>query len=80
MEPFVGTGADLGFTPRAYQQTLAIGPFGNTYEADAVSPEAAMRGLQERDVYNQGNIKGIFYNNNHGIHISFTSEIYSAQL
>jgi hypothetical protein len=65
MEPFVGTREDLGFNPRAYQQTLAAGrreyqqtlatsPFGNTCEADAVLPEAAMRGLQEKDVYNQG--------------------------
>jgi hypothetical protein len=41
----VGTGPDLGFTPRAYQQSLAIGPFSNTCEADAVSPEAAKRGV-----------------------------------
>jgi hypothetical protein len=45
MEPFVGTGADPGFTPRAHQQALATGPFGNTCEADAVSPEAAKRGV-----------------------------------
>jgi hypothetical protein len=80
MEPFVGTGADLGFTPRVHQQALATGPFGNTCEVDAVSPEAMMRGLQDRDVYNQGNIKWILYNNNHNIHISLISEIYSAQL
>jgi hypothetical protein len=59
MEPFVGIREDPGFTRRAHQQALAIGPFGNTCEADAVSPEAAMRGLQDRDVYNQGNIKWI---------------------
>jgi hypothetical protein len=80
MEPFVGIGANLGFTPRAYQQALATGPFGKNCEADVVSPEAVMRGLQDRDVYNQGNIKGILYNSNHGIHISFTREIYSTQL
>jgi hypothetical protein len=55
----VGTRENPRFTPRAHQQALAIGPFGNTYEADAVSPEEAMRGLQDRDVYNQGNIKWI---------------------
>jgi hypothetical protein len=60
----VGTGADPRFTPRVHQQALATGPFGNTCEADAVSPEAAMRGLQDRDVYNQGNIKWVYYNNN----------------
>jgi len=38
-----------------HQQDLAIGPLGNTCEADAVSPEASMWGLQDRDVYNQGN-------------------------
>ena len=59
MEQFVGTGVDLGFNPRAHQQALATGPFDNTCEADAVSPEAVMRGLQDIDVYNQGNIKWI---------------------
>jgi hypothetical protein len=49
---------------RAHQQALATGPFGNTCEVDAVSPKAAMRGLQDSDVYNQGNIKCIYYNNN----------------
>jgi hypothetical protein len=45
MEPFVGTGADPGFTPKAHQQALATGPFGNTYEANVVSPEASKRGV-----------------------------------
>jgi hypothetical protein len=80
MEPFVGTGADPGFTPRAHQQALATSPFDNTYEADAVSLKVAMRGLQDKDIYNQGNIKGILYNINHSIHISLISKIYSAQL
>jgi hypothetical protein len=44
-EPFVGTGADLGFTQRAHQQALANGPFGNTCEADAVSPKETKRGV-----------------------------------
>jgi hypothetical protein len=47
----VGTGADPRFTPRVHQQALATVPFGNTYKVDAVSPEATMRGLLERDVY-----------------------------
>jgi hypothetical protein len=38
-------GHTQGSTPRAHQQALTIGPFSNTYEADAVSPEAVMRGL-----------------------------------
>jgi hypothetical protein len=57
-------GKTQGSTPRVHQQALATGPFGNTYEADAVSLEATMRGLQDRDFYNQGNIKWIYYNNN----------------
>jgi hypothetical protein len=43
--PSVGTGVDPGFTPRVHQQTLATGPFGNTCEADAVSPKAAYEGV-----------------------------------
>jgi hypothetical protein len=42
-----------GSTPRAHQQSLTTGPFGNTCEVDEVSPEVAMGGLQGRDVYNQ---------------------------
>ena len=45
MEPFVGTGADPGFTSRAHQEALTTGPFGNTCEVDAVSPEATKRGV-----------------------------------
>ena len=69
-EPFVGTGADPRFTPREHQQALAIGPFGNIYEADAVSPEAAMRGLQDRDVYNQRKCQVDVTQEQHNIHIS----------
>jgi uncharacterized protein YjcR len=46
-------GNTQGSAPRAHQQALTTGPFGNTCEADAVSPEAVMRGLQDKDVYNQ---------------------------
>ena len=45
MESFVGIGVDLRFTPREHQQALTTSPFSNTYEADAVSPEAAKRGV-----------------------------------
>jgi hypothetical protein len=38
-----------------HQQALTTGPFGYTCEADVVSPEAIMGGLQDKDVYNQGN-------------------------
>ena len=45
MEPFVGTGENPGFTPRAHQQALATGPFKNTFKADVVSPKLAKRGV-----------------------------------
>jgi hypothetical protein len=38
-------GKTEGLAPRAHQQALTIGPFGNTCEVDAVSPEEVMRGL-----------------------------------
>jgi hypothetical protein len=41
----VGIGEDPGFTPREHQQALTIDPFGNTCEADAISPEVAKRGF-----------------------------------
>jgi hypothetical protein len=47
-------GQTQGSAPRVHQQALTTGPFGYTCEAYAVSPEATMGGLQDRDVYNQG--------------------------
>jgi hypothetical protein len=47
-------GQTQGSAPRAHQQALTNGPFGYTCEADAVSAEVAMGGLQDRDVYKQG--------------------------
>jgi hypothetical protein len=47
-----------------------MGPFSNTYEADAVSPESVMRGLQDRDVYNQGEYQVDLTQEQHSIHIS----------
>jgi hypothetical protein len=41
-------GKTQGLAPRAHQQALTTGPFDNTYEEDAVSPEAVMRGLQDK--------------------------------
>jgi hypothetical protein len=64
-------GQTQGSAPRAHQQALATGPFGSTCEADAVSPEAAMRGLQDRDVYNQGNIKWFLLQQQHNMHLPF---------
>jgi hypothetical protein len=60
-----------GSAPRAHQQALATGPFGSACEADAFSPEAAMRGLQDRDVYNQRNIKWFSLQQQHNMHLSF---------
>jgi hypothetical protein len=40
MEPFVGTGVDPGFNAQEHtNKSLTNGPFGNTCEADEVSPE-----------------------------------------
>jgi hypothetical protein len=66
-------GQTQGSTPRVHQQALATGPFGNTCEADAVSPEATMRGLQDRDVYNQREYQVDLTQEQHNIHISLIS-------
>jgi hypothetical protein len=58
-EPFVGIGVDPRFSPRAHQQAITTSPSNNTYEADAFSPKVDMGGLQDRYVYNEGNIKWI---------------------
>jgi len=42
----VGTGVDPGFSSRAHQQDLTTGPFENTCEADAVSPEVSIGGCR----------------------------------
>jgi hypothetical protein len=66
---FVGTGADPRFTPRAHQQSLATGPFDNTCEADAVSPEASMRGCRTKMSTTRGISSG-----------SFTMTVYHASI
>jgi hypothetical protein len=44
MEPFVGTGADPGFNAQERtKKSLTTSPFGNTCEADEVSPEVEAR-------------------------------------
>jgi hypothetical protein len=63
-------GQTQGSAPRAHQQALTTGPFGNTCEADAVSPEAVMRGLQDKDVYNQREYQVDLTQEQHNIHIS----------
>jgi len=71
MEPFIGIGEDLGFNASTvHQQTLTIGPFSNTYEADVVSLEVVMRWLQDRDVYNHGEYQVDLTQEQHNIHIS----------
>jgi hypothetical protein len=78
----VGTGADLRFIPRVHQQVLTTSPFGNTREADIVSPEVAHGGLQDRDVYNQDNIKWILtqYITVYLAHLSLKSTPHSIDL
>jgi hypothetical protein len=66
-------GQTQGSTPRAHQQALTIGPFGNTYEADVVSPEVAMGGLQDKDVYNQREYQVDPIQEQYNIYISLTS-------
>jgi hypothetical protein len=59
----VGTGADPGFnTSTSHQQTLTIGPFGNTCEVDEVSPEVEAGGLQDSGVYNLAGTQICDYN------------------
>jgi hypothetical protein len=57
---FVFTGADSRFTPGVHQQALATGPFGNTYEVDAVSPKADMRGCRTEMSTTKGISSGSF--------------------
>jgi hypothetical protein len=66
-------GKTYGSTPRVCQQALTIVPFGNTYEADAVSPEAAMGGLQDRDDYNQMEYQVDPIQEQYNIYISLTN-------
>jgi hypothetical protein len=66
-------GQTQGSAPRAHQQALTTGPFGYTCEADAVSPEAAMGGLQDRSVYNQGEYQVDPIPEQYNMHISLIS-------
>jgi hypothetical protein len=59
MEPFVGTGVDLGFSSNMHQQALTTGPFRNTCEADAVSPEVAIGGCRTQVSTTRGNAKWV---------------------
>jgi hypothetical protein len=66
-------GQTQGSSPRVHQQALTTGPFGNTCEADAVSPEASMGGLQDKDVYNQGEYQVDLTLEQYNMHISLIS-------
>jgi hypothetical protein len=68
----VGTGADPGFTRRAHQQDLATGAFGNTCEVDAVSPEAAKRGVAGHRYLQLGEYLVDLIQQQGNIHISLT--------
>jgi hypothetical protein len=67
---FLAQGQNQGSTPRAHQQALTTSPFGNTCEADAISPKAVMRGLQDKDVYNQRKYQVDLTQEQHNVHIS----------
>jgi hypothetical protein len=72
-DQMLAQGQTQGSAPRAHQQALTTGPFGYTCEADAVSPEAAMGGLQDKDVYNQGNYQVDPTLEQYNMHISLIS-------
>jgi hypothetical protein len=50
---------------RAHQKALTTGPFGNTSEADAVSPEVEIGGCRTQVSTTKRNEKGIENNNTH---------------
>ena len=52
-------GKTQGSTLKAHQQTLTTGPFGNTCEADAVSPEVEIGGCRTQVSTTRGNSKWI---------------------
>ena len=63
MEPFVGTGVDLGFNAKERtNKTLTTSPFDNTYEADEVSLKVEARGLQDPSVYSLARTQICDYN------------------
>jgi hypothetical protein len=51
----LGQGQTQGSTLTVHQQALTIVPFGNTYEADAVSPEVAIGGCRTQASTTRGN-------------------------
>jgi hypothetical protein len=52
-------GQTQGSTLTTHQQALTTGPFGNTCEADAVSPEVAIGGCRTHVSTTRGNTKWI---------------------
>jgi hypothetical protein len=57
-------GQTQGSTLTVHQQALTTGPFGNTCEADAVSPEVAIGGCRTQVSTTRGNTKWIQNNSN----------------
>jgi hypothetical protein len=51
------TGEEPGFTLTTHQQTLTIGPFGNTYKEDEVSPKVEIGGCRTQVSKTKGNEK-----------------------
>jgi hypothetical protein len=56
-------GQTQGSALTMHQQALTTGPFGNTCEADAVSPEVAIGGCRTQVSTTRGNAKWIHNNN-----------------
>jgi hypothetical protein len=52
-------GKTQGSTLIVHQQALTTGPFGNTCEVDAVSPEVAIGGCRTQVSTTRGNASGI---------------------
>jgi len=55
-----------------HQQALATGPFENTYEVDAVSPEATKRGVAGQIFLQPGEYQVDIIQQQGSIHISLT--------
>jgi hypothetical protein len=58
LDLLLAQGQTQGSTLIVHQQTLTIGPFGNTWEADEVSPEVAIGGCRTQVSTTRGNAKG----------------------
>jgi hypothetical protein len=77
-------GKTQGSTPRAHQQALTTGPFGNTYKVNAVSPEVAMGGCGTQMYTTKGIQSGFNTRTTQHLDVSYqlspTSHIYLSDL